>query len=91
MFYISRKILKQILSIGNVWLIYREGTLGSESEKTVDHLHFHVLPYHEGLVEWNYQQIKYSAFEVAGAFRDADKLMDALIERYKNKYLKKKK
>jgi ATP adenylyltransferase len=88
--YVAQKMLKVVLGIKNSWFICREGRLGDESQKTVDHLHFHVLPYEKGLVEWNYSSIDYSAFEVASAFKDGNELMEKLISRFNKKYTKQK-
>lgn len=86
--YVSKKMLRAAIGIKSVWVVYREGKLGSTSEKTVEHLHIHIIPYTEGLVQWNYQEITYSPFEIASVFRKADNQMEKFIKRYKKKYLK---
>ncbi|MEA3357641.1 MAG: HIT domain-containing protein [Patescibacteria group bacterium] len=87
--YISKKLLREVLGIKDVWVIYREGRLGPSSEKTVEHLHIHVIPYTKGLVQWNYQSINHGPFEVANSFKKADDFMNSLIKRFKINYSKK--
>lgn len=88
--YIAKKMLKAVFGYENLWLLYREGaSLGAKSQKTVDHLHVHLMPFVEGLVEWHYQKVKVPPFEVASVFRDNKKVMEALLERYKLKHAKK--
>ena len=84
--YVAQKMLKVVLKVKNSWFICREGTLGDDSQKTVDHLHFHVLPYEPGLVEWNYKKVKHPAAKIAKSFRKGDDLMDRLIKRFNEKY-----
>ncbi len=85
-YYVARKMLKSIYGIGNVWMLYREGQMGDASQKTVDHLHVHVLPYEDGLVEWHYKKINVGAFDMASSFREHEKMMNVLIEKYQSKY-----
>lgn len=84
--YLSKKMLKKLFGVKAIWNLYREGSLGKKSQKTVDHLHIHIIPYKEGLVQWNYQDIKCSPFEVASLFRDNEELTKKYVERYKRKY-----
>lgn len=88
--YAARKLLKAIFGFENLWLLYREGVLGSKSNKTVDHLHIHLFPYEEGLVEWHYKKVRIPPFEVAAIFRDNKNVIEQLIEKYKFKYGKAK-
>jgi diadenosine tetraphosphate (Ap4A) HIT family hydrolase len=83
--YVAGKMIKAIFKNENLWVLYREGGTGDKSQKTVEHMHIHLLPYQEGLVNWNYKQIKIPPFETAAIFRDNIKVIDSLIERFKNK------
>jgi diadenosine tetraphosphate (Ap4A) HIT family hydrolase len=86
--YVAKKMLRKIFGYKGLWLLYREGSGYESSQKTVGHLHIHLIPYVEDLVQWNYQKIKYHPRLVAKAFRENDEAMDKLIERYKLKYEK---
>lgn len=83
--YVAKKMLKAIFGYENLWVLYREGTLGTKSQKTVDHLHIHLMPYVDGLVEWHYKKVKIPPFEVAGIFRDNKDAIEALLKRFKLK------
>lgn len=86
LFYVARKMLKDLYGIKGVWMLYREGGDYESSQKTVDHLHIQVLPYTEGLVEWHYREIKRTAFEVAGDFRRNKKTFENYLVRYDRKH-----
>lgn len=88
--YVAKKLLRKFFGYKGLWLLYREGSSYENSQKTVGHLHIHLMPYKEGLVEWNYQKIKYPPRLVAKAFRENDKAMEILISRYRKKYGKTK-
>jgi diadenosine tetraphosphate (Ap4A) HIT family hydrolase len=83
--YVAKKMLKAIFGYDSLWLIYREGTIGEKSQKTVEHMHIHLLPYQDGLVTWNYKKIKIPPFETAAIFRDNKKVIDDLVLRYQEK------
>ncbi|GAB4163261.1 MAG: hypothetical protein Fur003_6000 [Candidatus Dojkabacteria bacterium] len=85
--YIAKKMLKELYGYKSMWVLYREGGLGDESQKTVEHLHIHLLPYQEGLVEWNYNELKTSPFDTACDFRAKRKEMAVYYKRYMKKYV----
>jgi ATP adenylyltransferase len=88
--YLSKKILKKLIGVNSLWMLYREGGLGKASQKTVEHLHIHLIPYKDGLVEWKYDTIHYSPVEITHAFKKSQPLIDQLIKRYSLKYSQKK-
>lgn len=83
--YVAKKMLKAVFGYESVWLIYREGAIGEKSQKTVEHLHIHLMPYKEGLVQWNFKKIKLPPFETAAIFRDNKKVIEGLVERFYEK------
>jgi diadenosine tetraphosphate (Ap4A) HIT family hydrolase len=84
--YVAKKMLKAIFGYESLWLVYREGGSSYEtSQKTVEHMHIHLMPYREGLVNWNFQKIKVPPFETAAIFRDNKKVVDDLIKRFLSK------
>lgn len=48
---LAKKIVNQELGLKSFWLLLREGP---KAGKTVRHLHWQVMPYHEGMVNWHY-------------------------------------
>lgn len=59
-------LLREKLKVDGVWLLLRDGQL---AEKTVKHLHWQVMPYTNGLVNWHYQKIDISPEELAKKLR----------------------
>jgi len=84
--YVSKKLLREIFGYKGLWMIYREGADYESSQKTVEHMHFHLMPYVSGLVEWSYKKLKVPPFETAAVMRDNIDVIDTLIVRYKEKY-----
>ncbi len=46
----GRELLKKSLGLNNFWFILREGK-GIKVGKTVEHLHFHLMPYDSGVIK----------------------------------------
>jgi diadenosine tetraphosphate (Ap4A) HIT family hydrolase len=86
--YVAKKMLRKIFGYKGLWLLYREGSSFGASEKTVEHLHIHLMPYEEDLVNWNYKEIKIPPFETASIFRDNMDFINKLLERYDENYEK---
>jgi len=85
--YVAKKFLRLVFGYKCVWMIYREGgSLGEESQKTVEHLHIHLIPYINGLVNINYQKITYPPRVLAKDFKDNKKFFEDLIKRFQKKY-----
>ena len=61
-------LYKNFFDIEDVNLIYREG---GHSQKTVEHLHFNLIPFRKELIRWNYQEINVAPIEVAEAMRES--------------------
>ena len=61
------ELLKSALAIENVWLLLREGP---RVGKTVKHLHWQIIPYVEGLVDWHYQKIDLAPEKLAQRLRE---------------------
>lgn len=64
----SIKLLRGELSVDGIWLVLRDGQI---AEKTVKHLHWQVMPYKNGLNQWNYQEITLPPIELAERLRNA--------------------
>ena len=86
LFYVARKMLKKTIGVKGLWMLYREGGGFESSEKTVEHLHIHLMPFKDNLVEWNYQKINIGPFDVANIFKRNGKMFEAYYKRYFTKY-----
>lgn len=48
---LGEKLIQKELKLKSFWLLLREGPAAG---KTVKHIHWQVMPYHEGVVTWHY-------------------------------------
>lgn len=62
------ELYKNFFDIEDVNLIYREG---GRSQKTVEHLHFNLIPFRKDLLRWNYQEISVAPIEATKRMREA--------------------
>jgi len=83
--YVSKKVIRHVFNKKCVWFLYREGVLG-KGQKTVGHLHIHVIPYVKDLATWNYTKINWAPGEVGDRLKDEQKYMDKKYKRYILKY-----
>lgn len=60
------KLYKNFFDVFDVNLIYREG---DRSQKTVEHMHFNIIPFNEKLLRWNYQKIYVAPIDAAKVMR----------------------
>lgn len=68
---LAYKLLKDVYKLADCWIIYREGDV---SGKTVQHLHFNIIPYNKALHTWNYQKITKEPIKVADKLRKVNQL-----------------
>ena len=61
-------LLKEVLGIKGYNFILREGEHGG---KSLEHLHFHIIPFKEGLINWSYGEINEAPVEMAKRLRRA--------------------
>jgi len=83
--YIAKKIVRKVFKKKCIWFLYREGVLG-KGQKTVGHLHIHVIPYVKDLAKWNYQKINWAPGEVSDRLKDEKDLMEEKYKKYVLKY-----
>lgn len=62
-------LLRRVLDIKSVWLLLRDGY---QVGKTVKHLHWQIMPYVEGVVDWHYQKIEIEPERLAKMLRKAN-------------------
>lgn len=63
-------LLEKAYGVRDLNFVFREG---EKSGKTVWHLHFNLIPYKEGLLEWCYQEILKEPIKVAEELRSLTK------------------
>ena len=67
---IGKKLIEKVTGNKDVWFLYRMPK-GWTAQKTVPHMHAHLIPFHKDLFKWDYQEIKNSPEEFAKEFRKA--------------------
>ena len=68
------KLLRKELEVGDIWLNYKTSK-GFSAGKSVSHGHLGVMPYKDGIMSWNYQDITISPLDLGERLRNS-KLMD---------------
>ncbi len=64
----GKKLLKDKLNIEYVWFIFRMNS-GFNAQKTVAHVHAHLIPFSNKLFKWEYQNINIPVDELARKLR----------------------
>lgn len=64
----GRKLLKDNLNVENFWLLVREGE-GIKAGKTVDHLHYHLLPYDPEVIKMGESKLTIKPIDLAKKLR----------------------
>ncbi|MBL7078502.1 adenylyltransferase/cytidyltransferase family protein [Candidatus Shapirobacteria bacterium] len=65
----GRGLLKKALGINNFWFILREGK-GIKVGKTVEHLHFHLMPYDPGVIKMVDKKLTTTPLKIAQKLRE---------------------
>jgi diadenosine tetraphosphate (Ap4A) HIT family hydrolase len=86
MMYIAKKIIRKVHNIKGLQYIIRDG--GIEAQSTVsDHLHIHCVPFDApDLSSWNYRKLKYTPLENAELYREQNKRIAELSQKFDEKY-----
>ncbi len=84
MFYIAKKIIRDTHGIKGIQIIQKDG---STSQSTVEHLHFHCIPFDApDLSVWNYRNLEHTPAENARLYRMNPKKIEKLAKRFDEKY-----
>ena len=84
MFYIAKKIIRDTHNIKGMQIIQKDG---SSSQSTVEHLHFHCIPFDApDLSVWNYRNLEHTPFENAQLYSTNLEKIKKLAKRFDEKY-----
>ncbi len=65
----GKKLLKENQDVDNFWVLVREGE-GIKAGKTVDHLHFHLLPYDPEVIKMGETELSVKPIDLAKKLRN---------------------
>jgi histidine triad (HIT) family protein len=84
MFYIAKKMIRETHGVKGMQIVQKDGV---EAQSTVEHLHFHCIPFNTpDLSVWNYQELSLTPYENAEAYKKHGKKIYKLAERFSEKY-----
>lgn len=65
----GQKLLREKLGVNNFWFLVREGE-GIKAGKTVDHLHFHLMPYDPEVIKMGETELSIKPIDLAEKLRE---------------------
>lgn len=84
MFYLAKKMIREVYGVKGMQIVQKEG---QDAQSTVEHLHFHCVPFDEpDLSKWNYRELKHTPYENAELYRSKNDKLQKLAKRYGKKY-----
>lgn len=84
LFYIAKKMIRDVYGVKGMQIVQKDGV---DAQSTVEHLHFHCIPFNSpDLSTWHYQELANTPYENAEKYRAHGTKMTKLIKRYKEKY-----
>ncbi len=82
--YLAKKLIRETHGIKGMQLVQKDGI---EAQSTVEHLHFHCVPFDEpDLSVWNYRQLKNTPLENTQHYKKNRDTMIKLSKRFDKKY-----
>lgn len=82
--YLAKKMIRKVHGVKGMQIVQKDGVA---AQSTVEHLHFHCIPFDEpDLSVWNYRQLNSTPHENAEQYRAIDQEIDKLAERFEKKY-----
>lgn len=82
--YIAKKIIKKVHSVEGMQLVQKDG---SAAQSTVNHLHFHCIPFDApDLCQWNYRQLSRTPLENVQLYKQARKDIIKSSTKFDDKY-----
>lgn len=84
MFYLAKKMIRKIHGIKGMQIVQKDGV---EAQSTVEHLHFHCIPFNSpDLSVWNWRQLESTPYENAQKYQNMSTEIDQLAKRFTKKY-----
>lgn len=84
MFYVAKKMIRETHGIKGMQIVQKDGV---EAQSTVEHLHFHCVPFNTpDLSVWNYQDLSMTPYENAEAYKANAAKIEKLTKRFSEKY-----
>ncbi|MEO5627595.1 MAG: HIT domain-containing protein [Candidatus Saccharimonadales bacterium] len=82
--YIAKKLIKSVHHVNGMQLVQKDG---SGAQSTVEHLHFHCVPFDSpDLSQWNYRKLKNTPLENAELYKEAGKKIIRADLKFTQKY-----
>lgn len=82
--YIAKKLIRDVHAVKGMQIIQKDG---AEAQSTVEHLHFHCIPFDgPDLSSWNYRQLGHTPLENADLYKNKSDQISKLAKRFSKKY-----
>jgi diadenosine tetraphosphate (Ap4A) HIT family hydrolase len=82
--YIAKKMIRKSYGVKGMQIIQKDG---SDAQSTVEHLHFHCIPFDSpDLTVWNYRKLANTPVENTKIFTDKKDDIVKLVKRFERKY-----
>jgi diadenosine tetraphosphate (Ap4A) HIT family hydrolase len=82
--YIAKKMIRDVYGVKGMQIIQKDG---AEAQSTVEHLHFHCIPFDApDLAKWNYRQLANTPLENAQLYGQKKSEIEKLAKRFARKY-----
>lgn len=82
--YIAKKMIRKSYGVKGMQIIQKDG---SDAQSTVEHLHFHCIPFDSpDLTKWNYRKLANTPVENTKLFTDKKADIQKLAKRFERKY-----
>lgn len=82
--YIAKRLIKSVHGVKGMQFIQKDGSL---AQSTVEHIHFHCVPFNNpNLNTWNYQKLALTPIESANLYRHERKKIANLDVKFTEKY-----
>lgn len=82
--YMAKKLIRNVHGLKGMQIIQKDG---ANAQSTVEHLHFHCMPFDApDLTVWNYRKLKNTPVENARLYKNAQKKLEKLSQKFEKKY-----
>lgn len=82
--YLAKKLIREVHHTKGMQIVQKDG---AEAQSTVEHLHFHCIPFDApDLAVWNYRQLENTPEQNAELYNQKRQNMEKLAKRFSRKY-----